>query len=182
MTALTAAIRAIEPGAAQADTTFATEFLTKLLTVAVSDTEEDQTGNQVGSDQHPADRGNSQVVIERTTTTTEQPGIARHNCQDGRQSKNEKPGTFMLSESYFHKLATDFLRSPLRSDACTRGNTSPSCHAPCHSRDRFHAEQPGIAGIPASPTQPFPSNQGTLQTKGPLEEQACQAPYRSSRK
>ncbi len=85
MTTLTAAIRAIEPGAAQANTTFATEFLTKLLTVAVSDTEEDQTGKQVGSNQHPADRGNSQVVTERTTTTTELPGVARHNCQDGRQ-------------------------------------------------------------------------------------------------
>lgn len=68
-TALTTAIRTIDPGGAQAYVTVTAEIPIRLRTVAL-DREEDQTGNQIGNDQHPANRGNSQVVIESTLATT----------------------------------------------------------------------------------------------------------------
>ena len=70
-TALTAAIRAIDPGGAQAYVTVTAEIPARLRTVAALDREEDQTGNQVGNDQHPANRGNSQIIIKCTLAATD---------------------------------------------------------------------------------------------------------------
>lgn len=177
-TALTAAIRAIDPSVAQVYAATSARISAGLCAFPRFDCKENDTGNKIGKNQDPAYGGNSQVVIERTTTTTEQPDIARHNCQDRRQRKAEEPGAFMLSEPYLHRLATILIHSTLRSDACTRDNTSPSCHAPCRNRDRFHAERPGTAGRLTIPTQPFQSNPDILQKEAPQEGQACQAPYR----
>ncbi len=91
MTALTATIRAVEPGVAQTYPAAAAKAPTRIIFVASFDSKEDQAGDQVSKDKHPAYRGNFQVVIEHRITVTQQPDIARHDGQNCRQAKDNEP-------------------------------------------------------------------------------------------
>ena len=70
---------------------------------------ERKAGRQVGNNKPPADRRNMQVIIHNTSTTAEQPDIARDNSQNGRQTKNDKPGIFEVSEFYLHPFSALFI-------------------------------------------------------------------------
>ena len=91
VTALTTAIRTIDPSVTQTYPATAAKAPTRFFFVASLDSKENQAGDQISNNKHPTDRRNSQKVIEHTMTITKQPEIARHNRQDSYQAKDDEP-------------------------------------------------------------------------------------------
>ena len=106
---LTPTVRAIDPGVAQTCPADTAPPPARLGMLTVLNEVEHKAGCQVRNNKPPADRRNMQVITNNTSTTAEQPDIARDNRQNGRRAKNDKPGIFVFSEFYLHPFAASFI-------------------------------------------------------------------------
>ena len=57
----------------------------------VFDGEKDHASHQVGADQNPTHRRDSQEVINDTMAPIERPEVTRQNCQNRRHAADDKP-------------------------------------------------------------------------------------------
>jgi hypothetical protein len=108
-TAFITAVRAIDPDVAHACPAATAPPPTRLGIITALNKIKNNAGHQVGSNKPPADRRNMQVIVNNTSTTAEQPDIARDDRQNGRRAKNDKPGIFVFPEFYLHPFAASFI-------------------------------------------------------------------------
>jgi hypothetical protein len=98
ITTFTTTIRAISPSVTQARVTDNTQISIGRYPLAVPDNIQNQAGHNVGKNQHPANRRNTQKIINNTMAMKERPQIAGDNGPYGCQAEHDKPGTFIFSE------------------------------------------------------------------------------------
>ena len=84
------AVRAISPALAQFYIAART-VIPRPLPTTLPDHGEDRSCNQVGSNDKPANRGDSQKIVDHAMTEIKQADITDHDCENPCQAEADKP-------------------------------------------------------------------------------------------
>lgn len=108
---LITAVRAIVPGIPEVRMTGSTTTPMCLLLVTALDKIESHSSNNIGKDQNPADRWNTQEVMNHTIANEQRPEITKYYPGNRHQAGDHKPGlpAFLPKSSHFFTNSGFFL-------------------------------------------------------------------------